>query len=438
MGEVAAMNNQSVLTAGTRWSSSLFIIFTVMAVGGLFRVTGGMAYGHGGGTPSLSPVGVDSSNASLDRSASNTAATLSEALPRLDQKQRIALAWQIALAANNFSPGILDASFGPNSRRALRQYAKSFFPGVNPFDRHDPRIFDALHVDVAHVWTWYTISQTDQDAVGTEHYHWLTMAAARRMPYASLEDCILEKFHCERALLQRLNPHVPLGQLQVGQKIRVPNIRPFPGPDVDFGVPGGMAATLDMDKHGYPPVKAAYLTINFQQRAIRVFNASNQEVALFKCSIAAHKQELPSVNDAKIAVIAVNPNYTFIPSSWPEVHGIDRRLIIPPGPRNPVGVVWMGLNIPGVGIHGNPVPQYIGITGSHGCFRMTNWDAVHLFTMIKVGTRVVMINAGHPVVEDQDVGERASSRSPQMQRHHRNRERWPTDGERQAQPADNQ
>ncbi|NNM86290.1 MAG: L,D-transpeptidase [Phycisphaerales bacterium] len=431
------MNNQSVLTAGERWSLSFFIIMAAMVVGGLLWAPDGMAYGRSRATTSLSPIGVNSLGASSGESAANAAAAASEAPPHLDHKQRIALAWQIALAANNFSPGILDASFGPNSRRALRQYANSFFPGVNPFDRHDPRIFDALHVDVAHVWVWYTISQTDQDAVGTEHYHWLTMAAARRMPYASLEDCILEKFHCTRALLQRLNPHVPLSQLQAGQKIRVPNIRPFPGPDVDFGVPGGMAATLDMDRHGYPPVKAAYLTINFQQRAIRVFNANNQEEALFKCSIAAHKQELPSVNDAKIAVIAVNPNYTFIPSSWPEVHGINRRLIIPPGPRNPVGVVWMGLNIPGVGIHGNPVPQYIGITGSHGCFRMTNWDAVHLFTMIKVGTRVVMINAGHPVVEAEDVGEQASSGSQHMRRHHRKRERWPTDGAQQAQSADN-
>jgi lipoprotein-anchoring transpeptidase ErfK/SrfK len=73
---------------------------------------------------------------------------------------------------------------------------------------------------------------------------------------------------------------------------------------------------------------------------------------------------------------------------WPEVKGIDRKLLIPPGPRNPVGLCWIGLGRPGVGIHGSPAPEMIGKTGSHGCFRLTNWDALRLARMIRVGTHV--------------------------------------------------
>ena len=52
-----------------------------------------------------------------------------------------------------------------------------------------------------------------------------------------------------------------------------------------------------------------------------------------------------------------------------------RKLIIPPGPNNPVGVAWVGLSLPGYGIHGTPEPEKVGRTESHGCFRLANWNA---------------------------------------------------------------
>lgn len=145
-----------------------------------------------------------------------------------------------------------------------------------------------------------------------------------------------------------------------------------------------------------PMPDVAYLTINLQQKAIRAYTAHNREVALFRCSIPAHKSDYP-LTDAVIKNFALNPDYTFLPSVFHSVHDIHRPLLIPPGPRNPVGVLWMGLSIPNVGMHGNPVPQHIGITGSHGCFRMTNWDAVRLFTLIHVGMPVIIINKAHPI-----------------------------------------
>jgi L,D-transpeptidase catalytic domain len=320
----------------------------------------------------------------------------------LTQKQRIDLAWQIALAGNDFSPGILDASFGPNSRLALTEYAASTFPGVNPFDPHDTRIYTALKVDIANVITTYAVTQQDLDAVGELEMHdWLKMATLDRMPYGSLSDCLCEKFHCTLSLLQRLNPNLDLDSLQVGQTINVPNIRPFPGPN-DFGLPDGLEDVMNQDQTEIPFPSVAYLTVNFAQKVIRAYDSKNHEVALFRCSIARLKEDLPTA-DGVIQVIALNPNYTFDPKSWPEVHGIDRKLLIAPGPRNPVGIVWMGLNLPGVGMHGNPVPQYIGITGSHGCFRMTNWDAAHLATMVQIGTPVIMINPEHPIPNTLDL-----------------------------------
>jgi lipoprotein-anchoring transpeptidase ErfK/SrfK len=306
------------------------------------------------------------------------------------------LAWQIALAAHDFSPGILDGNFGPHSLMALREYAAAKFPGVNPLNPHDPRVFDALGVDVKHVTATYTISSTDAQAVGHEHYHWRTMAAANRMPYGSMEGCICEKFHCTRRLLARLNPGIRLSALRQGQTINVPNIQPFPAPDVDFGVPGGLSAVIAADKADLPHPHVAYLVINIRQKVIRAYNARKQEVALFHCSIPAINADMPT-RDAYIKDIALNPNYTFLPSVFKSVHDIHHPLLIPPGPRNPVGVVWMGLSIPNVGMHGNPQPQYIGLTGSHGCFRMTNWDAVNLLTLVHIGLPVFFVNSPVPI-----------------------------------------
>ena len=89
--------------------------------------------------------------------------------------------------------------------------------------------------------------------------------------------------------------------------------------------------------------------------------------------------------------IGNNPNYTFDPAVFPESaegRALKRKLLIPPGPNNPVGIAWIGLSRPGYGIHGTPVPEQVGRTESHGCFRLANWNADYLRQMVWVGMPV--------------------------------------------------
>ena len=319
--------------------------------------------------------------------------------PAISTQRKINLAWQIALANHNFSPGILDGLFGPWSKMALRQYAHYKFPGLNPLSKKGAAlVYRALGVDPADVLTTYTVSKQDLQAVGPMPIHWRAMAAAKRMPYSSTLDCLAEKFHCTRALIQALNPGVNLRAVVPGQEINVPNISPFPGRN-DFGLPGALSSAIKKDRKFFPYHHLAYIEIDLQKHIMRLFNAQNKQFGLFHCSVAALKEDLPTT-DAYIKDYALNPNYTFLPASWPTVHGIHHPLVIPPGPRNPVGVIWMGLNLKNVGMHGNPMPQFIGLTGSHGCFRMTNWDAVHLFTLVHIGLPIIMINHRHPITLD--------------------------------------
>jgi lipoprotein-anchoring transpeptidase ErfK/SrfK len=296
--------------------------------------------------------------------------------PKLNKQTRINLAWQIALDAADFSPGILDGHFKHNGMMALTDYAARFFPGTPPFD---VKVFKALGVDVAGAVATYEITDDDLTQVGGAiPEDWNDKAKLDRLRYETLAECMGEKFHCTQSLLQQLNPGVSLKALTVGQTINVPNLRPFPT-DNKVVVLHRWADT-------------GSVTVDLSQKSIRVFDKDGNELALFHCSIAKDKAKLPT-RDAKVAVIAApNPQYTFHPEMYPEVKDVAQNLQIPAGPRNPVGLAWVGLDLPGYGIHGTPKPELIGKTGSHGCFRLTNWDALKFAGFVQIGIPVKIIN----------------------------------------------
>ena len=64
---------------------------------------------------------------------------------------------------------------------------------------------------------------------------------------------------------------------------------------------------------------------------------------------------------------------------------------IQPGPSNPVGTRWMGLNLKGYGIHGTNEPNSIGKAASHGCIRMAKKDLEEIYAMVSVGDTVELV-----------------------------------------------
>jgi lipoprotein-anchoring transpeptidase ErfK/SrfK len=137
---------------------------------------------------------------------------------------------------------------------------------------------------------------------------------------------------------------------------------------------------------------SAFVRISLSGRTLDVFDAETNLLAHFPCSIAARVEKRP-LGDLHVAAVAHNPNYTFDPDIFPEsaeARGLGRKLVLPPGPNNPVGTAWVGLDRAGYGIHGTPRPEEVGRTESHGCFRLANWNAELLARLVSIGTPVLV------------------------------------------------
>lgn len=288
--------------------------------------------------------------------------------------------WQAALDRAGFSPGIIDGIMGPKTRMGLRTFQE--FNGLPVTDLPDDATLAGLGAFKAPALRRYVLTKADAAAVGPHPTKWLARSKLDRLAYQSLAVLAAERGHCTRKLLALLNPRVNLDRLKPGDAIIFPNVAS------PSWLRGGRDASDSTDSNG----AAAWVEVDFRLKMIRVIDEAGRVGALFHCSIARDRSNLPG-GPCLVKTIAMNPTYTFDPAKWPEVKDVNRRLLIPPGPRNPVGVCWIGLSLAGYGIHGTPKPELIGKTGSHGCIRLTNWDAVRLSRIVRVGTKVRFIQS---------------------------------------------
>jgi lipoprotein-anchoring transpeptidase ErfK/SrfK len=278
---------------------------------------------------------------------------------------RSALAWQLALEREGFSPGLIDGNPGRKTALATAHFQRA--NGLPATGKLDPATSALLRIDPDGALATYTIQDADAALVAPPPKKWVEKSRAKLLGYESLADCVAEKFHCSEGLLASLNPGTRTTNLMVGNTLTVPAVQ------------------------APKPLYANRLEIDLGEKTVRAFDG-DMIVALFHCSIARDAAKRPS-GEARITAVTNNPAYSFDPAMWPEVKDVKQKLQIPPGPRNPVGLCWMALSLPGYGIHGTPNPEMIGKTGSHGCFRLTNWDAVRLGKMVSSGTSVKFLDA---------------------------------------------
>lgn len=282
------------------------------------------------------------------------------------EKTKENFAWQIALEAKMYSTGLIDGVWGPKSDKTLKEYLASEGLADTNSPKKSDQVKLLLQVDLINVYTTYEITAEDAQQIVVISPDWNERAKLQNMNYEALFELVQGKFHCSKKALARLNPGIEPESYAVGTKLVVPLIR--------------------------APAKKRInrLEINLNEKIISGFDESGKKIMFIYCSVAQSKIHFPK-KDGVVANKSLNPNYTFNPKYWPEVNNVTQVLIIKPGPKNPVGSAWIGLDLPGYGIHGTPIPDNIGKTGSHGCFRLTNWHAVQLLGCVEIGTPVTMI-----------------------------------------------
>jgi lipoprotein-anchoring transpeptidase ErfK/SrfK len=287
---------------------------------------------------------------------------------------------QLVLDRTGFSPGLIDGKPGRKTKEALERLNVGR-PGAPVVGVTIDEGVAAEYLKGQPLLRVWTVTAEDLKDIGPWPDDWVERSKLDRMRYESAEALFSERGHCTVAFLKRLNPGVDFANLQPGTGVVLPNV---------------------LEQFPRAP-KAGVLVIDLDEKTIDAFTDEGAPIALFHCSIAKDVAKRPA-GQAVVVNVAFDPNYLWDPVMWPEVVGINKKLFIPPGPRNPVGMAWVGLSLPGYGIHGTPWPENIGKTGSHGCFRLTNWDAVRLARIIRVGSQVRFTHSGGNAAFDPSVG----------------------------------
>ncbi|MCW5557069.1 MAG: murein L,D-transpeptidase [Verrucomicrobiae bacterium] len=270
---------------------------------------------------------------------------------------------QVALAQIGIGSGPVDGVGGAQTEAALRAF--QFREGLQESGSLDRDTRKALRLHRAPL-TRYEVTHTDLAQLSPVPDTWLGKSQVSTLGFASLLELVGERTQTHPKLLRRLNPGVAWESVAPGTSLVVP----------DASYP--------------PPRRAALVRISLAGRHLRAYDEQGHLLVHFPVSIGRLASKRP-VGSLRVIVAIENPNYTFDPAVFPESEEgrrLGRKLVLPPGPNNPVGVAWIGLNRPGYGIHGTPVPELVGRTESHGCFRLANWNADHLRRMVSVGTRV--------------------------------------------------
>jgi lipoprotein-anchoring transpeptidase ErfK/SrfK len=305
-----------------------------------------------------------------------------------------ALRLQVALDREGFSPGLIDGRIGSNTKKAQAVFNEQ---AGGPLEEVEPlKPYTITAEDAAGPFA----PEIPQDLV--------QQATLPALGYRSVAEALSERFHTTPAFLQQLNPEA---RFSPGEQIQVPNVEPLLAPveKPEFSPEAQAAARQAASKttgttgrrsgNPAPPKQPdtvagrpdVIVTVSKSNSSLSVADVSGRIIFYAPVTTGSERDPLP-IGEWKVNGIQFNPPFNYNPDLFWDANPIHTKAKIPPGPNNPVGLVWIDLTREHYGIHGTPEPSTIGRTESHGCVRLTNWDALKLAGMIKPGTKVVFAN----------------------------------------------
>lgn len=274
---------------------------------------------------------------------------------------------QILLDRLRFGPGSIDGRGGETLDKALHAFQEAH--SLEPTGRLDEATWKALTgADANPVLTRYEVTVKDVKGPFTKRIPRKMEAQAKlsRLGYTNVAEALGERFHATPALLRALNPGANLRKV-----------------GTDLVVPAVERAKIEEP--------ASRIEVRKPDRRLLAFGPDGKVLADYPASIGSDEKPAPS-GRFEVKVVARNPTYRYNPAYAFKGVTAKKPFTIEPGPNNPVGSVWIDLSDEGYGIHGTPEPTHVGKTESHGCIRLTNWDALDLASIVKKGTEVDFID----------------------------------------------
>jgi lipoprotein-anchoring transpeptidase ErfK/SrfK len=284
---------------------------------------------------------------------------------------------EILLDRAHISPGEIDGREGDNLAKAIAAFQQQ--QGLAANGLLDAQTWDDLIGTSADpVLVEYETTAADVKGPFTKKIprRMEQMAHLRRLGYRNSLELLGEKFHMSPALLRALNPGGNFSQ--AGERIFVANVAP-----------------LDLAQPRTAKEKVAKIEVDKEARVLRAFDKDGKLVAFYPATIGSEEKPAPS-GKFKVTGVARNPVYKYNPKYAFKGVKAKRPFTIAAGPNNPVGLVWIDLSAPSYGLHGTPEPSRISKTSSHGCIRLTNWDALSLAAMVRRGTEVDFVEGDQP------------------------------------------
>jgi lipoprotein-anchoring transpeptidase ErfK/SrfK len=272
---------------------------------------------------------------------------------------------QVVLDRAGISPGVIDGRAGGNLTKALDAYERKTGLRLDISDK--AMIEKALAAGGGEAFTSYSISPQDVAGpyVASVPADYSEKARLDRLAYTSTVEMLAERFHMSESYLRELNPGVSFTR---------------PGVHVKVASVGAKSAGT-----------VARIVADKGTKQVRAYDSAGRLIAAYPATIGSNDTPSPSGTVA-VDRVAFDPEYTYNPKLNFKQGANDKILTIPPGPNGPVGTIWIALSKPTYGIHGTPEPAQIGKTESHGCVRLTNWDADELARMVHPGTVVQFVD----------------------------------------------
>ena len=276
---------------------------------------------------------------------------------------------QVYLDRLDFSAGVLDGRWGKNSAISLWWYQRSHGIEAAEPGALDEQSFRALAEAAGGVPALVSRTLTEDDVKGpfvSVPEDMYAKAELSCLCYESKKEKLAERFHTTQEFLDQMNPDVEFSSLQAGAKIWVPNVR----------------EPLTQDR---PDI--VKIVVSIRGNTFNGFDAVGN--LIFHAPTTVGSKYDPSPNETvTVEKIVHDPHFHYQPTLFSEVPDTDPEANLNPGPNSPVGVVWIALSKPHFGIHGTSDPDSIGYASSHGCVRLTNWDAGEVAHRVIQGVEV--------------------------------------------------